>query len=149
MDPYQVLGLPNKASSEEIRHAYIRQAKLYHPDRFPEGPAREQATERFKAITMAYETLTGKRGGNQGDGTAAADFAKLSQAKKALQTNASPTAVAQLLDRISTRNGDWYYMYGVVNLRLSKRYEACRCFENALRMEPSNKEYRAAYDMVR
>ena len=149
MDPYQVLGLNNNASPDEIKRAYIRQAKLYHPDRFPEGPAREQATERFKAITMAYDILTGKRGNDSEGSTGAADFAKLAQARKALQTNASPTSVAQLLDGIATRNADWFYLYGIVNLRLSKRYDACRCFENAMKLDPSNREYRAAYDMVR
>lgn len=51
-DPYRQLGLPRDATAEEIKHAYRRLAKQYHPD--SAGPA---ATARFIAIQRAYESL--------------------------------------------------------------------------------------------
>jgi DnaJ-class molecular chaperone len=54
-DPYQVLGVPKTASAEEIRKAYRRLAKQWHPDTNPDKP---EAESRFKAISAAYALLS-------------------------------------------------------------------------------------------
>jgi len=53
-DPYEVLGVDKKATDEQIKRAYRKLARDYHPDRNPDDP---QAEERFKEIGGAYETL--------------------------------------------------------------------------------------------
>lgn len=60
-DPYQVLGLTRSASAEEIKQAYRKLAKQYHPDLNPGRPDIEQ---RFKDVSGAYNLLsdTEKRG---------------------------------------------------------------------------------------
>jgi molecular chaperone DnaJ len=54
-DFYQVLGVPDTASAEEIKKAYRRLAKQYHPDANPNNPS---AAERFKEISQAHATLS-------------------------------------------------------------------------------------------
>ncbi|MCZ6756074.1 MAG: DnaJ domain-containing protein, partial [Gemmatimonadetes bacterium] len=54
-DFYQVLGVPDSASEAEIKKAYRRLAKQYHPDANPDNP---QAGERFKEISEAHSTLS-------------------------------------------------------------------------------------------
>jgi hypothetical protein len=49
---YTILGLPNFASSGEVKNAFRRLAKLYHPDINPVGQ------EHFKSIVKAYEVLS-------------------------------------------------------------------------------------------
>jgi len=54
-DYYEVLGVSRKASKEEIKNAYRRLAKEYHPDRNPDN--RAEAEEKFKELSEAYEVL--------------------------------------------------------------------------------------------
>lgn len=55
---YRILDLPPGASLREIKRAYRRLARRWHPDRYPDQPARQRvAEERFKAICGAYERL--------------------------------------------------------------------------------------------
>ena len=56
-DPYRELGIAPGASLNEIRSAYRRLAKQYHPD-----AAGDRALPRFLAIQAAYERLVGLRG---------------------------------------------------------------------------------------
>lgn len=53
-DPYSVLGVKREASADEIKRAFRRLAKAYHPDRKSEDP---KAQERFNEANTAYEIL--------------------------------------------------------------------------------------------
>ena len=54
-DLYKLLGLSREASQEDVRKAYRKLVRKYHPDANPEDP---QAEERFKEIQQAYEMLS-------------------------------------------------------------------------------------------
>jgi curved DNA-binding protein len=53
-DLYEILGVPRTASADDIRKAYRRLAKKYHPDM---NPGDRKAEEKFKEITAAHEVL--------------------------------------------------------------------------------------------
>jgi molecular chaperone DnaJ len=53
-DLYKTLGVSKKASDEEIKKAYRKLARKYHPDRNPDDPAAE---EKFKEISAAHDVL--------------------------------------------------------------------------------------------
>ena len=55
LDPYEVLGVTRSASKEEIKQAYRKKAKLYHPD---VNPNNKEAESKFKEISVAYEILS-------------------------------------------------------------------------------------------
>jgi molecular chaperone DnaJ len=53
-DPYKILGVDKKASPEDVKKAYRKLARRYHPDRNPDDP---KAEARFKEIQAAYDVL--------------------------------------------------------------------------------------------
>jgi len=52
-DYYEILGIPSSSSIDEIKKAYRKKARLYHPDINPSPDAKDH----FIAITEAYEFL--------------------------------------------------------------------------------------------
>jgi molecular chaperone DnaJ len=63
-DPYTVLGVSRQASSEDIKNAFRRLARDYHPDRNPNDA---KAEERFREINAAYQILSDPQKRNRFD----------------------------------------------------------------------------------
>ena len=53
-NPYTVLGVPETATDDEIRNAYRRLAKKYHPDLNPNDPT---ATQHMNEVNAAYDQI--------------------------------------------------------------------------------------------
>ena len=54
-DLYKVLGVSRRASDDEVKKAYRKLARRYHPDRNPDDP---RAEEKFKEVQGAYDMLS-------------------------------------------------------------------------------------------
>ena len=53
-DPYSVLGVPKSASADEVKKAFRKLAKKFHPDQNTGDP---KAQEKFSEVSLAYEIL--------------------------------------------------------------------------------------------
>lgn len=156
MNPYRVLGVSENASPEEIRKAYLVLVKKYHPDRYAEGPLKDQANEKLKEINQAYEILTkkassGSNGYSSGtwqqqyrssySGACADEFLRV---RSYLAQN-NVNAAKALLDSLTLHNAEWYYLYGRIFFRMGRFSQALQCLSTACRLDPNNSEYAAAY----
>lgn len=57
-DYYKILGITKKSNAKDIKKAYIKQAKIWHPDKNPNNKI--ESDLKFKEISEAYETLSNK-----------------------------------------------------------------------------------------
>ena len=67
-DPYSVLEVSRDASDDEIKKAYRRLSRKYHPDANINNPNKDQAEAKFKEVQQAYQQIMKEREyGSSGD----------------------------------------------------------------------------------
>ncbi len=155
-NPYEVLGIKEGASQEEIKAAYREQVKKYHPDKYQDNPLQDLAEEKLQEINEAYEYLmknsgnggsrvysNGYSGGNgyQSSGT------EFTEIRKMIDRGNLPGAEAAL-GRVKTRNAEWFFLYGMLSLRKGWYDDAVNNVQTAITMDPSNMEYRNAMNSI-
>ena len=163
-DPYQILGVPETATDEEVKRAYRELARKYHPDNYHDNPLADLAQEKMKDINAAYEQITkmrsgGRSGGNgyssaggysgyqQYGGQSASGSSVLQQVRIAIQTGNISRAEA-LLANYSDHNAEWNFLRGAVCYRRGGMDEAKRYYQTACQMDPGNAEYRQALEFM-
>lgn len=158
-DPYEVLGVSQSASDEEIKKAYRNLARKYHPDNYQNNPLADLAEEKMKEINEAYDLITKTRSGSGGYGAyqsggsayqrssynaSGSDFA---QVRQHINYGDIDTA-EQILQGCATKNAEWYFLMGSIAYRRGWLDEARQNYQIACRMEPGNPEYRQALNMM-
>ena len=61
LDPYSVLGVSRNATDEEIKKAYRKLSRKYHPDANIKNPNKDQAEAKFKEVQKTYQLLMKER----------------------------------------------------------------------------------------
>ena len=160
-DPYQILGVSENASDEEIKKAYRDLARKYHPDNYHDNPLADLAQEKMKEINAAYEEINRRRsGGNRTSGGSYGGYQQqygqyqgrssssvLQQVRIAIQSGDLSRAEA-LLANYSDHNAEWNFLRGAVCYRRGWMDEAKRYYQTACQMDPGNPEYRQALEFM-
>ncbi|MDR1815807.1 MAG: DnaJ domain-containing protein [Clostridiales Family XIII bacterium] len=168
--PYEVLGLKPGASEDEIKAAYRELVKKYHPDRYQDNPLSDLAEEKMREINEAYDTLMGGAGKKRGGGSAAGkygpgssryyggdfggagaysgnDAEEFRSIRQSIDRGDLRDA-EQRLNRVATRNAEWHYLFGVLNIRRGWFNEGMNGLQMAVSMAPDNFEYRNTLNSV-
>ena len=160
-DPYKVLGLDRDASDEDVKRAYRRLAKKYHPDL---NPGDQEAARRMQEVNSAYEQIKNpekfrqqshNQQGSYGDPftgwydpfggyrqqthqtsgdqyqQAAEQYIRFGRYREALNTLQSSTE----------RNARWYYLSALANDGLGNQVTALEHIRKAVSMDPDNYQY--------
>ena len=154
-DPYKVLGVDRNATDEEIKQAYRRLAKKYHPDL---NPGDQEAARRMQEVNAAYEQIKNPEKAQpqydsdpfrayrqqtyqnyQGYGAqpedqyqqAAYQYIRFGRYQEALNT----------LQNCAQRDSRWYYLSAIANDALGNQVTALEHIRRAVSMEPQNPEY--------
>jgi cytochrome c-type biogenesis protein CcmH/NrfG len=153
---YDILGVSQEASIQEIRSAFRRLTMQHHPDRF-RGKDREQAEQHFQSITEAFNVLSRPESRDKYDReisqgqTDAMDPKEISRrlaAKGAqeLKTGRLAEAIANLESAVDHDNDNAraHYFLGVALSNSSVRQrDALRHLERAIQLEPNNPTMKA------
>ena len=147
-DPYEVLGVSKDATQDEIKSAYRKLAKQYHPDRYVGNPLADLAAEKFKEINEAYDTLSGGNSGSSGNRSKSHSGAgAFAQIRNCINMRNFDEA-ERLLDEVTDRNAEWFYLKGAVCLGRGWHTQGVNFIRQAVNMEPNNMEYRRALNAI-
>ena len=159
LDPYSVLGVPRNASDEEVKKAYRKLSRKYHPDANINNPNKDQAEERFKQVQQAYDQIVREReqgasqsswSGEFGGGYHTQDDQRSMEMRAAANyINAAHYQEAlNVLNRMTERNGQWYYYHAVANAGAGNTASAMEDARRAVDMEPNNMQYQQLYQQL-
>ena len=168
-DPYKVLGVSRDASDEEIKRAYRRLAKKYHPDL---NPGDAEAARKMQEVNQAYEQIknpekAGQGGygsygsgygnyggydpfggfGGFGGGQYQRSYGSGQTGDQYQQAAAQYIRFGRFQEAINTlnsspeRNARWYYLSALANDGMGNQVTALEHIRRAVSMEPDNADY--------
>lgn len=155
MDPYEVLGVRQGASEEEIKAAYKELVKKYHPDKYQNNPLADLAEEKLQEVNEAYDMLmknsagSGSYGGSAyGSGYGQAQNARtttpeFNQVRRNIDAG-NLQGAEDMLNRSQNRNAEWMFLSGMVSYKKGWYDDAVNKVQQAVNMDPNNPEYSQA-----
>ena len=171
-DPYKVLGVSPDASDEEIKRAYRKLAKQYHPDL---NPGDEAAAKKMQQINAAYDQIknpekyqqqqqqTGGYGGyNPYDPFGFGSYGGYQQRSYSGSEGSDNYQTAaynyirygryqealNALGSAPDRNARWYYLSALAHDGLGNQVTALEHIRRAVSMEPDNQEYLRTLELI-
>ena len=162
-DPYQVLGISPSATDDEVKQAYRRLAKKYHPDH---NNGSSEAEKKMMQVNDAYAQIMDMRknggasssyssgGYGGGYGNAYGNYGGYNSYGGGAYSGAQRFAIVrqylamgryyealQLLQQMNEHSAEWYYLCARARQGLGDDISALNFARQAANMDPGNREY--------
>ncbi len=167
-DPYKVLGVSPDASDDEVKAAYRKLAKKYHPDL---NPGDEYAARKMNEINAAYDQIKNPQPqndpyGGYGEGYGGYGYggysyggaygsqtdnerSEIKAARNYIRARHFQEALTALSGVPShERDGEWYYLHAIASYNLGNRVAALESARRACEMSPGNMQYRQLLEQI-
>lgn len=163
-NPYNVLGVSESASDDEIKKAYRRLSRKYHPDANINNPNKAAAEEKFKEVQQAYQDIMKIRSGEYtagyGGGAYQNSYYGGTYGRSRAETSQDDSYIKaaydyiragyysqalNVLSQIENRTAVWYYLSARANTGVGNNVLAMDHAKRAVELEPDNMEYRQFY----
>ena len=166
-DPYKVLGVSPDASDDDIKKAYRRLAKKYHPDLHPGD---KEAERRMNEINAAYDQIKnpqqsqtagygnpwggayqqyGGYGYGYGQSGAEEEATGIRAAENYIRVGYFSQAINALESvELRDRNAKWYYLSAYASYQMGNRIRALEHARQAVNMEPGNYNYERLLEII-
>ena len=146
-ESYELFGLDETATDEEIRSRYEELKKKYNEEKWQDGEAGNAAARMLTRLEAAYEEIMSERKeAAKPESTASSDgFEEVGSAIR----SGDLVRAQQLLDAFNERNAEWHYLQSVVFYKKNWMNESKKQLEIAMQMDGSNEKYRSAYEKMK
>ena len=138
---YDLLGLNEDATDEEIKERYAELKKKYNEDRWLDGEAGNEAARMLNKLDAAYTEIMSERrerSKNTDGKDAYQEIAELLKGDKLAEAQSR-------LDDFNERGAEWHYLQAVVFYKKNWSNESKKQLEIAMQLDPGNKKYQEAY----
>ncbi|MHC5726503.1 MAG: J domain-containing protein, partial [Nostoc sp.] len=117
---YEILGLEPGASPAQVKRAYRKLVKIWHPDRFLEPKQKQEAEEKIKSINVAYNKLKSE--------------SPSEPLPSENPSSSSPTNPPKI--SVNRWDAETFYTLGVENATKERYEDAIADFTHAIRLNP-------------
>lgn len=142
---YDLLGVSESATDEEISARYEQLKRKYSEERFLEGEAGNEAAKMLNRIDVAYTEIMSARQERRTAENAGSSYARVEQ----LIREGKIAEAQSALDEFNERPAEWHYLQSVVFYRKNWINESKKQLEIAMQLEPSNEKYSSSYNRLR
>jgi DnaJ-class molecular chaperone len=141
---YELLGLDESATDEEILARYEELKAKYKEDRWLDGEAGNEAAKMLTKLETAYFEVTESRKQHNQSTSGESTFEEIATLLKEDKI----TQAQAKLDDFNDRSAEWHYLQAVVFYKKNWTNDSKKQLEIAMEMDPDNAKYRTAYNKM-
>ena len=145
-NPYEILGLPETATMEEVETRYNELRAQYQRARFLPGLEGEEASEKLQQLEVAYRDIKIQQEEQKTSNSFRedVDYTVIQD----MITNGNLDEAQRLLDERSNRDAEWHYIQSILFYKRNWFLESKAQLELACQMDPDNMRYRQSLDKL-